>query len=217
MSIDRAEPTAVSGSFSETVLSSSDKVTWRQWYMVIVLTLLYVLAFIDRQALVLMVGPIKQALNMTDTQMSMLLGLSFAAFYAVLGLPAGYLVDRISRRRIMGIGVVLWSRMTLSCGLARNYWQLFLGRCGVGIGEAAITPASYSLIRDAFPPESRARAFGLFSAAAFIGQASAVILTGIMIGFVASAGSRPCLSSARCRPGRRCWSWLASSVSHCRY
>jgi MFS family permease len=78
--------------------------------------------------------------------------------------------------------------MTLSCGLARNYWQLFLGRCGVGIGEAAITPASYSLIRDAFPPESRAKAFGIFSAAAFIGQASAVILTGLMIGFVASGG-----------------------------
>jgi MFS family permease len=183
-----AEPADVAGNFNETVRSASGQVTWRQWYMVVVLTLLYVLAFIDRQALVLMVGPIKQALNMSDTQMSMLLGLSFAAFYAVLGLPAGYLVDRISRRRIMGIGVVLWSCMTLSCGVAQNYWQLFLGRCGVGIGEAAITPASYSLIRDAFPPESRARAFGLFSAAAFIGQALAVILTGLMIGFVASGG-----------------------------
>ena len=185
MSINRAEPAA--GNFVES-LARPGAVTWRQWYMVVVLTLLYILAFIDRQALVLMVGPIKQALGMTDTQMSMLLGASFATFYAVLGLPAGYLVDRISRRRIMGVGVVLWSCMTLSCGLAQNYWQLFLGRCGVGIGEAAITPASYSLIRDAFPPESRARAFGVFSAAAFIGQASAVILTGIMIGFVAAGG-----------------------------
>lgn len=87
----------------------------------------------------------------------------------------------------MGVGVVLWSAMTFSCGLASNFTQLFIGRCGVGIGEAAITPASYSLIRDSFPLESRARAFGLFSAAAFIGQASAVILTGIMIGLI-SAG-----------------------------
>ncbi|HXQ50582.1 MAG TPA: MFS transporter [Stellaceae bacterium] len=164
------------------------QVTWRQWYMVLVLTLLAVFAFIDRQSLVLLVGPIKQDLAMTDTQMSLLLGGSFATFYGVLGLPAGYLVDRVSRRGIMGIGVVLWSAMTFSCGMAGSYTQLFLGRCGVGIGEAAITPASYSLIRDSFPPDNRARAFGVFSAAGFIGQASAVILTGIMIGFIAAGG-----------------------------
>jgi MFS family permease len=163
-------------------------VTWRQWYMVCVLTLLAIFAFIDRQALVLLVGPIKQDLGMTDTEMSLLLGGSFATFYGVLGLPAGYLVDRVSRRGIMGVGVVLWSAMTLSCGMARSYAQLFLGRCGVGIGEAAITPASYSLIRDSFPPDKRARAFGVFSAAGFIGQALAVILTGIMIGFIAAGG-----------------------------
>jgi MFS family permease len=163
-------------------------VTWRQWYMVCVLTLLAIFAFIDRQALVLLVGPIKQDLDMTDTEMSLLLGGSFATFYGVLGLPAGYLVDRVSRRGIMGVGVVLWSAMTLSCGMARSYAQLFLGRCGVGIGEAAITPAAYSLIRDSFPPDKRARAFGVFSAAGFIGQALAVILTGIMIGFIAAGG-----------------------------
>jgi MFS family permease len=166
------------------------QVGWRQWYMVGVLTLLYIFAFIDRQSLVLMVGPIKQSLGMSDTEMSLLLGGSFATFYGVLGLPAGYLVDRVSRRAIMGIGVVLWSAMTLSCGMARNYTQLFLGRCGVGIGEAAITPASYSLIRDSFPPDRRARAFAVFSAAAFIGQASAVIITGAMIGFIAAGGMR---------------------------
>src|ERR1700733_10716167 len=137
MSVDRAEP--VAGGFAETAVRA---VTWRQWYMVAVLTLLYILAFIDRQALVLMVGPIKQAMGMTDTQMSMLLGASFAPFYAVLGLPAGYLVDRISRRRIMGRCVALSACRSLSCGVASIYGQLFLGRCGVGIGEAAITPAS---------------------------------------------------------------------------
>ncbi|HUB95643.1 MAG TPA: MFS transporter [Stellaceae bacterium] len=173
---------------------NKDRVTgpvgWRRWYMVCVLTLLYIFAFIDRQSLVLLVGPIKQDLGMTDTQMSLLLGGSFATFYGVLGLPAGYLVDRVSRRGIIGVGVVLWSAMTLSCGMARNYAELFLGRCGVGIGEAAITPASYSLIRDSFPPDRRARAFALFSSAGFIGQASAVILTGLMIGYIASGGLR---------------------------
>ncbi len=156
-------------------------VTARQWYMACVLTLLYIYAQIDRSALILMVGPIKADLGMTDTQMSLLLGLSFAAFYAVLGLPAGYLVDRVSRRGIMGVGIVLWSSMTMGCGLAATYWQLFLGRCGVGIGEAAITPASYSLIRDAFPPEKRGRAFGIFSAGTYIGAAAAVMLTGALL------------------------------------
>src|SRR5580658_6861191 len=111
--------------------SAGQPVTWRQWYMVVVLTLLAIFAFIDRQSLVLLVGPIKQDLGMSDTQMSLLLGGSFATFYGVLGLPAGYLVDRVSRRGIMGAGVVLWSAMTLSCGMARSYGQLFLGRCGV--------------------------------------------------------------------------------------
>jgi MFS family permease len=163
---------------------AAQTVTARQWYMACVLTLLYIYAQIDRSALILMVGPIKQDLGMTDTQMSLLLGLSFASFYAVLGLPAGYLVDRVSRRAIMGIGVVLWSSMTMSCGLAQTYWQLFLGRCGVGIGEAALTPAAYSLIRDSFPPEKRGRAYGIFSAGTYIGAAAAVMLTGALLGLV---------------------------------
>ena len=160
------------------------KVTWRQWYMACLLTFLYIYAQIDRSAIILMVGPIKQDLGATDTEMSLLLGLSFAAFYAVLGLPAGYLVDRMSRKTIMGVGVVLWSAMTMSCGLANTYWQLFLGRCGVGIGEAAITPASYSLIRDAFPPDKRGRAYGIFAAGTYIGAASAVMLTGALLGLI---------------------------------
>ena len=163
---------------------TQQRVTWRHWYMACLLTFLYIYAQIDRSALILMVGPIKQDLDMTDTQMSLLLGLSFAAFYAVLGLPAGYLVDRMSRRAIMGIGIVLWSSMTMSCGLAGTYWQLFLGRCGVGIGEAAITPAAYSLIRDAFPAEKRGRAFGIFAAGTYIGAASAVMLTGALLGLI---------------------------------
>ncbi len=165
---------------------AGQRVSARQWYMACVLTLLYIYAQIDRSALILMVGPIKQDLGMTDTEMSLLLGLSFASFYAVLGLPAGYLVDRMSRRTIMGVGIVLWSSMTVSCGLANTYWQLFLGRCGVGVGEAALTPASYSLIRDAFPPEKRGRAFGIFAAGTYIGAAAAVMLTGALLGFIGS-------------------------------
>jgi len=162
------------------------RVTWRQWVMACVLTLLYIYAQIDGSSLILMVDPIKRDLGVSDTEMSLLLGLSFASFYAILGLPAGYLVDRFSRRAIMGIGVVLWSSMTMGCGLAQTYAQLFIGRCGIGLGEAAITPASYSLIRDSFPPEQRGRAFGIFTAGTYIGAAAAVMLTGALLGLFGS-------------------------------
>jgi MFS family permease len=167
---------------------AGEDVTWRHWYLAAVLTLLYIYAQIDGSAIILLVNPIKQDLGVTDTEMSLLLGLSFAAFYSILGLPAGYLVDRMARKKVMGGGIVLWSAMTMSCGLAQTYWQLFLGRCGVGVGEAAITPASYSLIRDAFPPEKRGKAFGMFSAGSYIGAALAVMITGALLGSI-SAGS----------------------------
>jgi MFS family permease len=166
------------------------RVTWRQWAMVCVLTLLFIYAQIDSGSITLLVGPIKQDIGASDTQMGLLLGLSFAAPFAILGLPAGYLVDRMSRRRIIGIGVVLWSAMTLSCGLAQNYWQFFLGRSGIGVGEAAITPASYSLFRDSFPIEKRGRAFGIFTAGNYIGAAAGVMITGALAGLVNSGTLR---------------------------
>lgn len=164
--------------------TAAQRVTWRQWAMTCVLTLLFIYAQIDSGSITLLVGPIKQDIGATDTQMGLLLGLSFAAPFALLGLPAGYLVDRISRRRIIGIGVVLWSAMTLSCGLAQTYWQFFLGRSGIGVGEAAITPASYSLFRDSFPIEKRGRAFGIFTAGNYIGAAAGVMITGALAGLV---------------------------------
>jgi MFS family permease len=162
------------------------RVTWRQWAMVCALTLLYIYAQIDGSAIILMVDPIKRDLGVSDTEMSLLLGLSFAACYAVFGLPAGYLVDRTSRRAVIGVGVVLWSAMTASCGLAATYWQLFLGRCGIGVGEAAITPASYSLIRDGFAPDNRGRAYGIFTAGTYIGAALAAMLAGALLAAFAS-------------------------------
>ena len=166
--------------------AEGQRVTWRQWSMACVLTLLYIYAQIDSGSITLLVGPIKQDIGATDTQMGLLLGLSFAAPFALLGLPAGYLVDRMSRRRIIGIGVVLWSAMTLSCGLAQTYWQFFLGRSGIGVGEAAITPATYSLFRDSFPIEKRGRAFGIFTAGNYIGAAAGVMITGALAGLVGS-------------------------------
>lgn len=122
--------------------------------------------------------------------MGLLLGFSFAASFALLGLPAGYLVDRMSRRKIMGFGIVLWSPMTLSCGLAQTYWQFFVGRSGIGVGEAALTPATYSLIRDGIPSEQRGRAFGIYSAGTYIGAAAGVMVTGALVEILASGKLR---------------------------
>src|ERR1700712_2676359 len=99
----------------------------RAWYMVGVVTLLYVLSFVDRAVLGLLAIPIKQDLGISDVELSLLLGLSFAIVYSILSIPAGYLVDRFSHRAIIGYGVVLWSVMTMCCGLGGKYWALFVG------------------------------------------------------------------------------------------
>ncbi|MBT6960110.1 MAG: MFS transporter, partial [Rhodospirillaceae bacterium] len=128
------------------------------WYVVVILTLAYVVSFIDRQIMALMVEPIRRDLDISDTQISLLLGLAFAIFYTVLGIPLGRLADTYNRRKIIIVGVVVWCAMTAACGLARNYVQLFAARIGVGVGEAALSPSALSMISDYFPKETRARA-----------------------------------------------------------
>ena len=106
------------------------------WYTVGVLTLAYLFSYIDRQILSLMVGPIKRDLMLTDTQFSLLHGLAFAIFYTLLGIPIARLADNHNRRKLIAIGVALWSLATAAGGLARNFGQLFMARIAVGVGEA---------------------------------------------------------------------------------
>ena len=110
----------------------------RAWSTVAILMLAYVLSFIDRQILNLLVGPIRRDLVISDTQMSLLMGLSFALFYTVLGIPIARLADRqtTSRPQLIAVALALWSAMTALCGLAQNFTQLLLARIGVGVGEA---------------------------------------------------------------------------------
>lgn len=157
------------------------------WYVVIVLTLVYVLSFLDRQIMGLMVQPIKRDLGISDTQMSLLLGLAFAIFYTLLGLPIGRLADRTSRRGIIMCGVTLWCIMTATCGLARGYWSLFAARVGVGVGEATLAPSALSLISDYFPKEKRGLAISVYNAGVGLGAAVAMILGGQVIQYVSSA------------------------------
>lgn len=153
----------------------------RAWYAVGVFTIVTIFAFIDRQILVLLVDPIKADMGISDTKMSFLLGFAFVMFYAFLSLPIARLADVTTRKNIVAVGVALWSIMTAMCGLAQNYWQLFVARMGVGAGEACNGPATFSLIADSFPPEKLAKATAVISSGFFIGNGVALIVGGAII------------------------------------
>lgn len=159
------------------------------WYVVIILMLAYTVSFIDRQILSLLVDPIRSDLKISDTEMSLLQGLSFAVFYTLMGLPLGRLADQRSRRGIITIGVLFWSVMTATCGFAKDYWQLFLARMGVGVGEAALSPSAYSIIADIIPPQRLSLAIGVYGIGVFLGAGLAMIIGGTIVGMVGETGS----------------------------
>jgi len=132
-------------------------------YALGILFLVYVFNFIDRQILSILVEPIKEDLGATDTQMGFLTGIAFALFYTTFGIPIARWADRGVRRSIIAMGLTVWSVMTGLCGFAQNFMQLAIARIGVGIGEAAGSPPSHSLISDFFPLERRATAFSIYN------------------------------------------------------
>ncbi|HYA63406.1 MAG TPA: MFS transporter [Candidatus Sulfotelmatobacter sp.] len=151
------------------------------WYVVFVLMLCYALSLIDRQILSLLVAPMKRDLHINDTRIGLLQGLSFALFYTVAGLPLGKLADSYSRRRLITAGVVAWSVMTTACSAARNFWSLFFTRMGVGVGEAALSPAAFSLITDSFPPARLGLALSVYSMGIYLGSGLAMIVGGSVV------------------------------------
>ncbi len=151
------------------------------WYVLAILILAYTVSFIDRQALTLMVDPIRASLGITDTQLSLLHGFAFAIFYSIMGIPIGRLVDRRRRTYIIAAGIVVWSLMTAACGLARNFLQMFLARVGVGVGEAALSPGAYSLIADYFPKRRLPLALSIYTSAAYAGSGLAIMIGGTLI------------------------------------
>ncbi|OYX57303.1 MAG: hypothetical protein B7Y86_06250 [Brevundimonas subvibrioides] len=159
------------------------------WFAVAALMVAYTSSFIDRQILTLLVQPIRADLTITDTQFSLLAGIAFSLFYTVMGVPLARLADRGSRRWIIFWGIVVWSVMTVACGLANSFWALFAARIGVGIGEAALSPAAYSMISDYFPPRQRARALAVYSMAPYLGAGLALMIGGAVIDAIAQAGA----------------------------
>lgn len=159
------------------------------WYVAAILSLAYCFSFIDRQILNLLVVPIQAELGISDTQMSLLQGMAFALLYTLMGIPFGLIADRWSRRGLIIIGVTIWSVMTIACGFADSYAELFAARVGVGIGEATLTPAALSLLSDYFPKDRLARAAGLYAAGSSVGAMLAYMIGGRIIDVVSSAGS----------------------------
>jgi MFS family permease len=156
------------------------------WFVVFVLILASLIAFIDRQVVAIVVGPMQEDLGVGDTEIGWLYGV-FALFYAAAALPIATLADRRSRKHLIAAGIFLWSLLTIACGLTRNYWQIFLARIGVGIGEATLTPATTSLIGDYFPRKLVPLALSIFQTGPIIGTGLAFIIGGFVLNLVESS------------------------------
>jgi MFS family permease len=163
------------------------------WYAVGVLFVAFILSFIARLILSLLVPSLKLApdlggLGLSDSQVGLLAGPAFALFYSVVGIPIGRYADRYSRRGIISAGVGIWSVMTVACGLARSFGELLVARVGVGVGQAALSPAAYSMIADLFPRDRLGRALGVYQAGALLGTGLAFLVGGLIVRAVTTSG-----------------------------
>ena len=151
------------------------------WYGVAVLSVVQLFSFMDRQALSLLIGPIKAQFGMSDVQVSLVIGLGFAIAYAIAGLPIGRLVDQWFRPALLGLGLTVWSICTAACGFAGSFTHLALLRSGVGIGEATLTPTVISFLGDYFPPSKRGISFGVFAVSVYVGSGLSLVAGGAIL------------------------------------
>ncbi len=154
-------------------------------YALFVLLLAYILSFIDRNVMAVLVGPIRQDFNISDTQFGLLHGLAFSIFYTILGLPIGRMADTKSRKWIITIGVFFWGIMTIGCGLVKSFIGLFIMRMGVGVGEAALSPPAHSMLTDYFTPKRLPLALAIFTLGVPIGAGMAYMIGGWVFGYFA--------------------------------
>ena len=157
-------------------------ITPRATYLLVVLFLINLLNFYDRQIAAVVTEPIRIEFSLTDSQLGWM-GTAFTLLYAFIGVPLGRLADGASRTRLLAIGVATWSAFTAMSGVASSYVMLFVARLGVGVGEASCAPASNALIADIYPPEKRGRAIGTF----MLGLPLGILLTSVISGYIARA------------------------------
>jgi MFS family permease len=156
--------------------------------LLIILMAMNMVAYFDRSILSLAAPAVQADLGLTHVQLSLLLGLGFVAFFVVLGIPFGWLVDRVSRRWIVHFGILAWSIAASSAGLARGFYSLLLCRFGVGAGEATLHPAAYSMIADSVPPRRLALAMTLYGGSSGLGAALSVAIGGLLLGYATTHG-----------------------------
>lgn len=158
------------------------------WYALAVLCIVTLLSQLDRHITTIIVSPLKQDFSLSDTQFGFLHGYGFAISYAIFGIPFGRMVDRGNRRNIILFGLLAWSLLTSLSAFAANYTQLFLLRTGVGIGEAVLGPAAYSLLIDFFEPNKRGRATSLYYIAMSVGGGASLLIGSTLLRLMPSAG-----------------------------
>ena len=142
------------------------------------LAVVYSFNFMDRQIMSILQEPIRHEMGLSDTQLGLLTGASFAIFYTTFGIPVAWLADRANRIGIMSVACAVWSLATAGCGLTRSFAQLAVARVIVGAGEAGGSPPSYSVISDYFPPHRRATGLAIYSLGVPIGSALGIALGG---------------------------------------
>lgn len=159
-------------------------------YAIVVLAVVYMFNFVDRQILAILLPAIREEFQVGDTLLGLLSGTAFAVFYVTLGVPVARLADRVNRRNLIALSLAVWSGMTALCGLAANAGQLALARVGVGIGEAGCSPPAHSMIADLYPPGERSTAMGIYT----IGAPAGIMLAYLAGGWVvANIGWREAL------------------------
>src|SRR3974390_3145173 len=152
-----------------------------RWYVLFILMVALAFSLIDRQILTILAGPIKKDLGLSDAELGLLYGTTFAVFYSLFGIPLGRLADSWVRTRLMALGLFGWSCLTVFSGFAANLPQLAAARLGVGIGEASANPAAYSLISDYFPNEKRATAIAIYSLGVSFGMGGSLWFGGAIV------------------------------------
>jgi len=177
-------PPNVAGMAEEANDDSQEQQPWpsprKAWTAVGILAIALMFAFLDRGIISLLVEPIKADFELSDFQISLLLGLAFVIFNAFVAVPASRFVDIWPRNIIITAGIAVWSTMTALCGLAQNFWQLFLFRMGIGVGEIVHGPATYSMMADYFPREKLPRAIAVMQLG-FVGGVGISLVLGALV------------------------------------